>query len=49
MRGAIPPFPNTPSWRDAQLKKHRYNFTLFYQSDEIPTLHEVQIKIINFS
>jgi len=21
MRGAIPPLPNTPSWRDAQLKE----------------------------
>jgi hypothetical protein len=30
MRGAMPPFPNTPSWRDAQLK-HRENFT--YQSN----------------
>jgi hypothetical protein len=26
MRGAIPPLPNTPSWRGAQLK-HRDNFT----------------------
>jgi hypothetical protein len=25
-RGAIPPLPNTPSWRGAQLK-HRDNFT----------------------
>jgi hypothetical protein len=27
IRGAIPPLPNTPSWRGAQLK-HRDNFTL---------------------
>jgi hypothetical protein len=27
MSGAIPPFPNTPSWRGAQLR-HRDNFTL---------------------
>jgi hypothetical protein len=28
MCGAIIPFPNTPSWRGAQLqKKHRSNFT----------------------
>jgi len=27
MHGAITPFPNTPSWRGAQLK-HRYKFTL---------------------
>jgi hypothetical protein len=26
MRGAIPPLPNAPSWRGAQLK-HRNNFT----------------------
>jgi hypothetical protein len=26
MGGAIPPLPNTPSWRGAQLK-HRDNFT----------------------
>jgi hypothetical protein len=26
MSGAIPPFPNTPSWRGAELK-HRNNFT----------------------
>jgi hypothetical protein len=30
MSGAIPPFPNTPSWRGAQLKKHRDNFVLFF-------------------
>jgi len=28
MRGTIPPLPNTSSWRDALLKKHRYNFAL---------------------
>jgi hypothetical protein len=27
MSGAIPPFPNTSSWRGAQLKKHRDSFT----------------------
>jgi hypothetical protein len=27
MSGAIPPFPNTPSWRGAQLKKAQDNFT----------------------
>jgi hypothetical protein len=30
MHGAIPPLPNTPSWRGDQLKKkHRDNFTFF--------------------
>jgi hypothetical protein len=29
MSGAIPPLPNTPSWRGAQLK-HRDNFTLLW-------------------
>jgi len=28
MRGVIPPLPNTPSWCDARLKKHRDNCTL---------------------
>jgi hypothetical protein len=28
MREAIPPLPNTPSWRGAQLKRHRDTFTL---------------------
>jgi hypothetical protein len=33
MSGTIPPLPNTPSWRGAQLKKkHRENFT-FYLTD----------------
>jgi hypothetical protein len=27
MPGAIPPLPSTTSWRGAQLKKHRDNFT----------------------
>jgi hypothetical protein len=27
MSGAVPPLPNTPSWRGAQLKKRRDNFT----------------------
>jgi len=26
MRGAIPPLPNTQSWRGSQLKYHRDNF-----------------------
>jgi hypothetical protein len=29
MRGAIPPLPNTPSWRGAQLKK-KHGTTLPY-------------------
>jgi len=29
MSGTIPPVPNTPSWRGAQLK-HRDNFTFTY-------------------
>jgi hypothetical protein len=29
MTGAIPPLPNTPSWRGAQLK-HRDNFILYH-------------------
>jgi hypothetical protein len=30
MSGAIPPLPNTPSWRGAQLK-HRDNFTFTFK------------------
>jgi len=30
MRAAIPPLPNTPSWRGAQLKRHRNNFTFTF-------------------
>jgi hypothetical protein len=29
MRGALPPLPNTPSWRGAQLK-YRDNFTVTF-------------------
>jgi len=29
MRGAIPPFLDTPSWRGAELK-HRYSFNLTF-------------------
>jgi hypothetical protein len=29
MNGSIPPFPNTPPWRGAQLK-HRDNFTFTF-------------------
>jgi len=29
MRGSIPPLLNMPSWRGAQLKKNRGNFTLY--------------------
>jgi hypothetical protein len=34
MRGAIPPLPNTPSWRGAQFR-YRDNFTFTFRS---PTL-----------
>jgi hypothetical protein len=30
MRGAVPAHPNTPSWRGAQLRKHRDNFTFTF-------------------
>jgi len=32
MRGAIPPLPDTPLWRGAQLKKHRDDFTFTERS-----------------
>jgi primosomal protein N'' len=31
MSGAIPPFPNTPSWRGAKLK-HRDKFTFYREN-----------------
>jgi hypothetical protein len=31
MSGAIPPLPNTPSWRDAELKKAQRQFYLLYE------------------
>jgi hypothetical protein len=34
MSGAIPPLPDTPSQRDAQLK-HRDNFTFTIWEDEL--------------
>jgi hypothetical protein len=34
MRGAIPPLPNTPSWRGVQLK-HRDNFTFTFKVSEV--------------
>jgi hypothetical protein len=33
MSGAIPLFPNTPSWRGAQLR-HRDNFTFYFKREE---------------
>jgi len=30
MNGAILPLPSTPSWRGAQFKKHRDNFTFTF-------------------
>jgi len=33
MSGAIPPLPNMPSWRGAQLK-HRDNFTVYLSVTE---------------
>jgi hypothetical protein len=32
MRGAVPPLPSTPSWRGAQLKKHRETLFLILKT-----------------
>jgi hypothetical protein len=43
MRGAIPPFPNTPSWRGAQLNKARDNFTFtftFHCEESVTSEHK---------
>jgi len=37
MSGAIPPLPNTPSWRDAQLKRST-GTTLLHASIDYPVL-----------
>jgi hypothetical protein len=35
MRGAIPPLPNTPSWRGAQLKhRDKLTFTFYIKLQE---------------
>jgi hypothetical protein len=33
MRGDIPPLPNTPSWRSAQLKRRAVDFTFTFTWD----------------
>jgi hypothetical protein len=44
MGGAIPPLPNTPSWRGAHLK-HRENFTFtFIKTSRSIRIHEKYIK-----
>jgi len=49
MRGAIPPLPNMPSWRNAQFKRwDTFTFTskvfsrCMTRNAEIPTLHQVR-------
>jgi len=43
MRGDIPPLPNTPSWRGAQLKRRdNFTFKMFYtESIRIPQTNVV--------
>jgi hypothetical protein len=46
MSGAIPPLPNTPSWRGARLKEAQGQLYLHL----LPfALHEVQIKLYQIS
>jgi hypothetical protein len=41
MHGAIPPLPNMPPWRGAQLKiKHRDYFTLTFMPTIIRVINE---------
>jgi hypothetical protein len=37
MRGAIPPLPNTPSWRGDQLKR-RDNFNFSFSTKQVTTV-----------
>jgi hypothetical protein len=57
MRGTIPPLPNTPSWRDAQLKDstqgqlyhhhhHHHHRHLFEKNDYLRT-DFVYVKIVD--
>jgi hypothetical protein len=43
MRGAPPPLPNTPSWRDAQLKIARATLPLLYEKENID--HNLRIDL----
>jgi hypothetical protein len=45
MRGAIPPLPNKPSWRDAQLQ-HRNNFSFISTLTEAHHSKEVSLAAI---
>jgi hypothetical protein len=45
MIGAIPPLPNTPSWRGAQLKD-RDNFTFTFASSLVVKRTKASSKII---
>jgi hypothetical protein len=50
MSGAIPPLPNTPSWRGAQLKKPCNNFTFTYFLNPIGTFaDDVLIRLLTLS
>jgi hypothetical protein len=46
MRGAVPPLPDTPSWRGAELKTHRDNFTFTYIFPKFRTI--VTLASLNF-
>jgi hypothetical protein len=39
MSGIIPPLPNTPSWRGAQLK-HSDNFAFIYRGMEVTSIYK---------
>jgi hypothetical protein len=44
MHGAMPPFPNTPSWRCAQLKhrnKLNFNNNIIINSENFEAYHNV--------
>jgi hypothetical protein len=39
MRGATTPLPSTLSWRGAQLKKYRDNFTFTFKEESIKGIY----------
>jgi hypothetical protein len=48
MSGAVPPLPNTPSWRGAQLKhRDRDNFTFTFIYNATPVLLYLKLEVMD--
>jgi hypothetical protein len=44
MSGVIPPLPNTPAWRDDQLKRRDFTFTSFLLVTSDPSVTVILIE-----